>query len=92
MRMKKGQEDKESRRSVRRPKARQILEKFAKWRFLFLISGAELAKRQSCSRRTTKKNGGSNENGTRSADQRKQMDGGSTKKGGSSQKTRTELT
>ena len=41
--------------------------------------GAELAERQCCSR-TTKKNGGSDEDATRSADQRKQVDGGNTKK------------
>ena len=37
-------------------------------------SGAELAKCQCCSRRTTKKLGGSGENATRSADQRKQLE------------------
>ena len=42
--------------------------------------GEELAKRQYCSRRTTKKNGGSDEDATRIADQRKQVDGGNTKK------------
>ena len=54
--------------------------------------GAEQAKNQCCSRRTTKKNGGCDEDATRSADQRKQMDGGSFsyQKGGSSQKGRTE--
>ena len=40
--------EKESRRSVRRPQARQTLGTFGKWLFLLLISGAELAERQCC--------------------------------------------
>ena len=45
-----------------------------------LDSGAELAKCQCCSRRTTKKNGGSDEDATRSADLRKQEVGESPQK------------
>ena len=45
-----------------------------------LDSGEDLAKCQCCSRRTTKKNGGSAEIATRSAEQKKQMDGGNTQK------------
>ena len=55
------------------------LGKFGRWLFL-LDYGTELARRQCHSRRTTKKDGGNDENATRSADQRKQLDGGSLKK------------
>ena len=43
-------------------------------------TGAEFAKCQCCSRRTTKKNGIGDENATRSADQRKQFEGEGTQK------------
>ena len=77
--MRKGKKEKESKRSDRRSKARKTLEV---WEVALspFDSGAELANRQCCSRRTTKKNGGSDEDATRSADQRKQMDGGNTKR------------
>ena len=39
-----------------------------------------MAQSQCCSTRTTKKNGGSEENATKSTDQRKQMEGENTQK------------
>ena len=49
------------------------------WEVALSLSGIgpELAKCQCCSRRTSKKNGGGDENAARSADQRKQSKGDS---------------
>ena len=89
MKMKSG--EKERRRRGRRPRARQTLGTFGIVALFPSDSGAELAKCQCCNTRTTKKNGGSNENATRSADQRKQLEGEKPPKDGSSQKGKTEL-
>ena len=43
MRMKEGRKENESKRSERRPKARQTLGKFGKWLFYPVDSGTELA-------------------------------------------------
>ena len=66
MRRKEDEKEKESRKIIRRPKVRQTFGNFGKWLFLLLLLGQNWC--QCCSRR----NGGGDENATKSADQRKQ--------------------
>ena len=80
MRMKKDEKEEESRRSVRRPKARQTLGKLGKWLFLILVLVQHWLSVSAAAEGPQRKNGGSDENATRSAEQRKQRDGGSPKK------------
>ena len=72
MRLRNGKNEKESKRSERCPEARQSLGNFD--------SGAELVKRQCWSRRTTKKNRGSDKHAVKRAGQRKQLNGGNPRK------------
>ena len=69
----------------------ELSKKFGMWLFPLFDCGTELAKRRCRSRRTTKRDGGSDEDATRSADQRKQMDGGNPQKVDGSHMGRTEL-
>ena len=78
MGMKKGQKKKEGRKGEGRTKARQVVEKFGKW----LFRG---------SRRTTEKDGGSDEEAAGSAGQRIQMDGGLSKRWKQPEKTEVKL-
>ena len=77
--MKKGKTEKKSKRSERRPKRGKPWE-IREMALSPLDYETELAERQCGSRRTTKKDGGSDEDAKRSADPRKQMDGGCPKK------------
>ena len=58
----------------RRPKAMQTLGKFGKWLFLLLIVGQNWLSVSAAAEGPQRKNGGSDEDATRSADQGKQVE------------------
>ena len=67
--------EKENKTSERRSKARQTLVNFGKWLFLLVIFSSRIGQVSVLQQKDQKKNGGSDEDATRSTDLRKQVVG-----------------